>query len=148
MNQSAQQEMNEGNLEKNDFPQTKAQKRAQFLEALAFGASVTRACEEAHLVRSTVYRWREKEERFRENWQEAFEKGTDRLEDRAYELAETISERMLVFLLKARRPEVYGDRHVMETSNILYHISDQPLTEEEFEATLDEEPLELPQKRG
>ena len=62
----------------------------------------------------TVQRWRrDADESFRDALEDARERGTQYLEDAALERAtdyERPSDALLMFLLKARRPEVYRER--------------------------------------
>jgi Bacteriophage Sf6, terminase small subunit-like len=104
------------------------EKRALFLGALTEGVSVTAACDRAVITRRTVYDWRDADPEFAKAWDEAIEAGTDRLEDeavrRAYEgiddpvfyqgvkcgVVRKYSDTLLIFMLKARRPEKFKDR--------------------------------------
>lgn len=106
--------------------------KAAFLEALEGTASVTKACELSKLSRRTAYNWRDADELFAEAWDKAVERGTDALEDeairRAYhgtdkpvfqggELVGHIreySDTLLIFMLKARRPDKFKDRQTHE----------------------------------
>lgn len=99
-----------------------------FLDALRDGLSVTAACVDAGIARRTAYEWREADEEFRQAWDEAVEEGTDRLEDEAKRRArdgvtepiyykgmkvgevQRHSDTLMIFLLKARRPDKYKDR--------------------------------------
>lgn len=103
-------------------------KREAFLNALAETASVVKACDVAKVGRRTVYDWRRDDEAFAEAWERALDIGTDALEDeatrRAFEgwdepvhyqgiATSTIrkySDTLLMFMLKARRPEKFKDR--------------------------------------
>ena len=91
-------------------------KRALFLGALTEGASVTAACGRAVITRRTVYVWREADPEFAAAWDDAIEAGTDALEDEALRRAKDKSDTLLIFLLKARRPEKYKDRVSTEHS--------------------------------
>lgn len=100
--------------------------REQFLDGLAQGLSVASAAQAAGLARGTLYRWRAQSKSFHKAWQDAYDAGTDRLEDearrRAVEGVEKpvfrggeivghvtdYSDTMLMFLLKARRPEIFA----------------------------------------
>lgn len=113
-----------------------ANKLHTVLANLAKGWSRDRSATEAHISNRTVQRWRKKDADFAERYAEAEERGTDDLEDKAHEFAtegfvewertvETVdkagvvtkttsvkrrvSERLLEFLLKARRPDKYRD---------------------------------------
>lgn len=76
-----------------------------FLAALAAGKSVAAAAAAAGVARRTAYNWRDSDAAFAAAWDEAFEAGTDRLEDLALQAAEAGSEKLLLALLKARRPQ-------------------------------------------
>ena len=107
-------------------------KRAAFLEALVAGKSVTAACREARLGRTAVYGWRREDEAFAKDWDAALETGTDALEDEAVRRAvegtlkpvyqggkqvgtvREYSDTLLIFLLKARRPEKFKERAAIE----------------------------------
>lgn len=102
-------------------------KRKKFLAALAQGDSVAGACRASGIARRTAYRWRVGDDDFLEAWEDAIDEGTDLLEDearrRAVEGVEqpvmyqgkqvaTVrkhSDPLLIFLLKGRRPEVFGE---------------------------------------
>jgi hypothetical protein len=105
-----------------------AKKREAFLAALEKTANVSRACQTARIPRRSVYDWREADEEFAKAWEEALERGTDALEDEAIRRAHqgvlkpvyqggkkvgTIreySDTLLIFMLKARRPEKFKER--------------------------------------
>lgn len=104
----------------------------KFLAALSRGVSVGGAAIEAGLSRSTVYEWRAADAAFAARWNAAVEAGTDALEDearrRAFLGVETpvhyggkkigdirkYSDTLLMFLLRARRPETYRERITTE----------------------------------
>lgn len=83
--------------------------RHVFLTALAHGASVTEACRLAGVSRQHAYRCRARSSSFAQQWLDAQEEGTDALEDEATRRAFAGSDTLLMFLLKARRPEKYRD---------------------------------------
>ena len=103
-------------------------KRKRFLEALTTTASVSRAAEAAGAHRGSFYDWRRDDPGFAAEWQEALERGLDALEDEAFHralegveepvfyqgqqvaLVRKYSDALLMFLLKARRPERFKDR--------------------------------------
>lgn len=107
-------------------------RRERFLAALADGYSVSKASDEAGLSRQSFYAARERDEDFAEEWDEAIEAGTDKLEDEARRRAHDgvdepafyqggicghvrkYSDTLLIFLLKARRPDKYRERHSHE----------------------------------
>ena len=106
--------------------------RDAFLDALRQGLSVTAACKAAPMGLRTAYNLRSSDEAFKAAWDAAIEEGTDRLEDearrRAFEGIEAplvsagklvattrrYSDRLLIFLLKSRRPEKYRERTSIE----------------------------------
>src|SRR5215208_7588054 len=99
-----------------------------FFDALRDGRSISAACLEAGIPRSSAYRWRESDPSFRAKWDACVEEGTDRLEDEALRRARDGTEKpvyqggklvgtvrehsdtLMIFLLKARRPQKYKDR--------------------------------------
>lgn len=109
-------------------------KEATFLDCLRDGQSVTAACIDAGIARSTAYEWRDADDTFRQSWDEAVEEGTDRLEDEALRRARDgvnepvyykghkvgdirrYSDTLTIFLLKARRPEKFKERVANEHS--------------------------------
>lgn len=104
--------------------------RAQgiFLEELAKGWSVTHSAEKAGFSRQTAYKYRELDEQFRTDWDDAIERGTDRLEDAmekravdgvmkpVYQGKELVghvqeySDSLAMFMAKARRPDKFRER--------------------------------------
>lgn len=99
-----------------------------FLHLLAQSGSVTFAAWKAGIERRTLYRRRANNEAFAAEWDEALQLGIDRLQDNAMQRALHGTERplyrngkqvgstqqydnkLLQFLLRAHRPEVYGAR--------------------------------------
>jgi transposase len=80
-----------------------------FLDALCDGYSVNRAAKAAGIGRRTAYEWRDADPEFKQRWLEAVEAGTDTLEDEARDRAMDTSDTLLIFTLKARRPEKYRE---------------------------------------
>jgi hypothetical protein len=85
----------------------------KYLSALRLGKSIAAAARAASIGRRTAYDWRDRDAAFAARWDEAWEIGTDYLEDLALKGAEQGSERLLLALLKARRPDRY-QRMVVE----------------------------------
>jgi hypothetical protein len=81
-----------------------------FFEALRVSGNVRAACRAAGIGRTIVYRYRERNLAFARRWEEALEEATDVLDAVARQRAVAGSDALLMFLLKAHRPEVYGDR--------------------------------------
>lgn len=105
-----------------------ATERAAFLAELAAGWSVTKAAKQAGVERRRFYEARDQDEAFAAAWAEAFDQGTDALEDELHRRAtEGFTERTfdgagklvrsvqriagneLLATLKARRPEKYRE---------------------------------------
>lgn len=60
-------------------------------------------------ARKTFYVWRDENKEFDADWKESFDIGTEVLEDRAHDFALAGSEKLLMFLLKARNPNRYAN---------------------------------------
>jgi hypothetical protein len=80
----------------------------RFLDALRACGSVRQACRQTGVTRSTVYEWRNGDPEFRAQWDEALEQGLDALEDEGMRRAFAGSDRLLMYMLSNRRPEVYS----------------------------------------
>jgi hypothetical protein len=91
---------------------------AKFLAALRLGKSIAAAARAAGIGRRTSYDWRDRDPAFASAWDEAWDVGTDHLEDLALKGAERGSERLLLALLKARRPERYARTVVEHEGNL------------------------------
>lgn len=100
-----------------------AKKQQVVLERLSRGLSVTAAMEGMG-DRTNFYDWRARHSEFAHAADAAIEAGTDRLEDIAVKRAEEQSDTLLIFLLKARRRDKYGDRQQLEHTG----KDGQPLT--------------------
>lgn len=83
--------------------------RDEFLRLIGQGISTSTAAKGAGSSRTTVYRWRQDDAKFAAAWDDAKETGLDRLEDKALQLAHAGSEKLIIFLLKAGRPEKYRE---------------------------------------
>ena len=111
---------------------TDEKRREKFLASLAAGGSITMACKASGLPRRTAYDWRKAQPSFALAWDEAVEAGTDLLEDEAIRRARDgvekpiyqggklvghtheYSDTLLIFTLKARRPEKFRDNSRVE----------------------------------
>jgi hypothetical protein len=107
--------------------------RADFLELLRKGHTVTFAAEKVGVRPSNLYRWRAKLVTFAADWEEAEEAGVQVMEEEARrravdgttklvtvagEAVEQVeySDGLLMFLLKAKRPSVYRDNPRVEVT--------------------------------
>ena len=89
----------------------------RFIEKLRNSGNVRLACRAADVPRSTAYRWRDKWTTFADEWAEALEDACDILEGEAWKRAvEDKSDRLLMFLLKAHRPDKFKERTQTEVS--------------------------------
>ena len=99
---------------------TPALKR-RFCQALAEGASPSKAAHALELSRSGVYYQRSVDPDFAAAWDEALELAADLYEDRLHDLA--VGDRnpaSVIFQLKNRRPDRWRDRHEVD-QRIEYH---------------------------
>lgn len=115
----------------------RAKQRASFLAQLRqTGGNVSRSCELASVSRQTAYDWRESDEEFAAQWNEAVEFGTDELEEEARRRAfqgvdepvfyqgdecgtvRKYSDTLLIFLLKGRKPDKYRERVTIDVHKL------------------------------
>ena len=82
-----------------------------FLEALQHSGMVTQAVKAAGISRRTAYARKARDAGFATAWEEAVDVATEQLEAEAVRRAIDGSDTLMIFLLKARRPEVYVERH-------------------------------------
>jgi hypothetical protein len=105
--------------------------RLRFLDALRVHGIVSRAAIEVGVERSTIYFERQRDPIFAQEWAEALDRGVDMLEDVAKKRAYEGSDTLLIFLLKAHRPERYRETtrsiQVNVTPDDLQHMSDEEL---------------------
>jgi len=96
-----------------------AQKEA-FLGAYSSKFSIAATCQIIGINRATVFRWRENDPAFAERFNAIDSQITDTLQARAITRALTDADQssatLLIFLLKARLPEVYREKIVHEVN--------------------------------
>lgn len=103
-------------------------KRAAFLDALARTGNVSESATLAGIGRSAAYDWRRDDSTFAADWEAAVDEAADRMEREALRRAvegvdepvfyqgeevghvRKYSDTLLIFLLKAARPEKYRER--------------------------------------
>ena len=97
----------------------KERKQEIFLKKLAMTANVSESAEAAKVDRTTVYQWKKEDPAFAAAWEAAIEISCDELEAKAFERAKRKSDTLLIFLLKAHRPERYREtsRHEVTGAN-------------------------------
>jgi hypothetical protein len=76
---------------------------------LAKTGNVRLACQKAGVTRSVAYAHKERGNGFAEQWDEALQQAVDLLEQEAWRRARATSDVLLIFLLKAHRPEMYRE---------------------------------------
>lgn len=80
-----------------------------FIDTLRTSACVWAACQVARIERSTAYRARDKDEKFRKAWNDALEDACDQLEYALRRRALAEDTTAAIFLLKAHRPEKFRE---------------------------------------
>jgi hypothetical protein len=88
--------------------------RPVFLAAFRNSANVRASAQAAGVDWSTAYKARKREPRFALAWEMAEQEALDLLEARAMQLAMAGDAHLLMFLLRARRPEKYRDNARLE----------------------------------
>lgn len=83
---------------------------ASFFDGLSESGIVSAACQKARISRKTVYQYKRENEEFARRWAEAEQLGLSVLEDVAAKRAIKSSDTLLIFLLKHRKKDVYGDQ--------------------------------------
>ena len=93
--------------------------RKRFLDQLEVGDSPSKAARSAGGTLAQFKAWRNADEDFKKDWDEAYEEGTQHLEDAATERAIDKSDPLMMFMLKARDPGKYDRGGKLElTGNI------------------------------
>lgn len=90
-------------------PTDRAAIERKFITVLARHGNVAAAYRAAKVTRETVYRWRKESEAFATAWDEALEEAVEGLELVADQRARKQSDTLIMFLLKAHRPEKYRE---------------------------------------
>jgi hypothetical protein len=88
--------------------------RARFLAGFTKSGSVRGGCIHAGIHHSTAYRERQRSETFALAWADIEQQVTDQLEETALTLALAGEVRLIEFMLRARKPEVYREHHLLE----------------------------------
>src|SRR3990167_8743128 len=83
--------------------------RPLFLAALRNSGNVRAACQAAGIDRKTSYLHRQRFPNFAKEWADALEDACDVLEAEAWQRARASSDLLLIFLLKAHRPDIYRE---------------------------------------
>ena len=110
--------------------------RTAFLSALAEGGNVRDACRRLGINRQSLYPWKANDPAFASDWDRALVLGAEALEDEARRRAKNGSDILLMFLLRALKPEKFRDRIVVKSSN--YSASNLELPMSKILARLEE----------
>lgn len=81
-----------------------------FIAALRNSGNIRASCLAAGVSRETAYKERRRLATFAKRWDEALEESIDLLEAAARQRALSMSDTLLIFLLKAHRPDKYSER--------------------------------------
>ena len=103
-------------------------KKRKFCEAIANGASPSRAAKALGVARSTVYYQAEVDPDFKAAWAEAQERDADRYEEALEHLATTTRNvGAVIFSLKNKRPDKWQDRQEVHTrsESVTVHVTAQ-----------------------
>lgn len=93
----------------NPVTEVTPEKKEKFLKALRQVPNVTRAARMARMSRKTAYKHREDEQEFADAWDEALQEGIEALEETCWRDAQKGNTALMIFLLKAHKPEKYRD---------------------------------------
>ena len=88
----------------------------RFVEIFAMSLNVALAAQGAGVTRMSAYRERKRNPEFAAAWEDAREAAAERLEATAFERAKSVSDTLLIFLLKSHKPERYRES-VQQTHN-------------------------------
>lgn len=83
--------------------------QAKFLQIFGMSMNVVLSAKGAGVDRTTIYRERQRNPEFAAAYEEARQEAIERLEAEAYKRAQSVSDTLLIFLLKSHRPEVYRE---------------------------------------
>ena len=83
--------------------------RPRFLDLLSKTCNVTLSAKGAGIDRSTAYKYKRKHADFAEKWEDCEAQAVELLEAEAWKRAREKSDLLLIFLLKAHRPEKYRE---------------------------------------
>lgn len=84
--------------------------KPKFLEGLREHGVVTKAAKEAGITKQAAYHERKNSDKFAADWADAIDEYVDSLEHELFRRAKSGSDTLLIFALKGKRPDVYGDK--------------------------------------
>lgn len=114
------------------------QTQAAFLHNLAVSCNVSASCRLAKVSRGAVYQWRSEDAEFAKAWDDALTEAIELLEAEAWQRARKQSDTLMIFLLKAHKPEKYREtiraehsglqgKPIQHTHTVLHDLSDDEL---------------------
>lgn len=109
---------------------------ARFIEILSQSCNVTLACKGAGVDRTNAYIHRKEIPDFARAWDDAIEQAVDILEAEAWQRARKQSDVLMIFLLKAHKPEKYREKVNLHHSG---KIDVTRLSEEELKDIIEAE---------
>jgi hypothetical protein len=90
---------------------------ARFLDLLGTSCNVTLSCKGAGVAPKTAYEHKKEMPEFAEQWEEAKEAAIEILEAEAWLRAQKQSDLLMIFLLKAHKPEKYRERTELDVTS-------------------------------
>jgi len=114
----------------------------KFIDRMRSSGNVRLSCTAAGIPRSTAYYWRDKFKTFAKAWDDAKADAVDVLDAEAWKRAtEGQSDRLIMFLLKAHRPDVYNPAQTIKHEGTgdqgEIEVKQVGLTQEEEKAAMD-----------
>lgn len=119
-----------GQPETNTTPK-KSDWKSEFCRLLADTMCVATAARGVGKDRTACYGARRRDPAFAQAWDDAKSEAIENLEKVAYERAKSMSDTLVIFLLKSHKPSVYRDR--IETTNANYAINYDNLTDDQLQ---------------
>ena len=112
--------------------------QAVFLSSFKQCGNITRSSGDAGVTRQAVFYSHKRNPEFRALYEEAREESIERLEEVARKRATESSDHLLMFLLKASRPEVYREVVRNENINVNMNTNLERLDKELTDSQIDE----------
>lgn len=92
-------------------------KQAQFIDLLSKTCNVTLSAKGAGISRITAYEWRNTNAEFAALWNDALQQAIELLEAEAWQRARKQSDTLMIFLLKAHKPEKYREQFTVKVDD-------------------------------
>lgn len=101
--------------------------RAAYLAALGECGNITAAAAIVGVGRASLYEWRAQDPEFSDAWDDALTLGVAGMEDRALEFAMNGDSRLMMFLLAARKPDIYQPKQSIDVHHTHMTLRRVPL---------------------